>query len=367
MQSELKKLLSGAGAQTEKESLYGKNLSELEELCRAWSWPKFRAKQLFQALYQQHHIDFQDISYLSKEQRSFLSENYSLDWSPPEKVQEDRDGTCKMLFPVGQGAIESVLIPNKKGEHTLCVSSQLGCRWACVFCQTGEMGLLRNLSSGEILNQVRALRRGFKLPSGRWLQGVDRIVFMGMGEPLDNPALERTLSLLSDGQAFGFSPRRITVSTVGLSPQLAEFMGFERPYRLAISIHNPLSEERSNLIPAEHVYPLEEVLGVLAEHRDKRRVTLEYTLVDGENDQDYHAEALAEMALKSDARVNLLQCHPNNLGYLGSPEERLLEFQRIIENAGVRCTWRRSHGTDIAAACGMLLTQEDEEDEEGEA
>ncbi|WGK68676.1 23S rRNA (adenine(2503)-C(2))-methyltransferase RlmN [Candidatus Haliotispira prima] len=377
-----------------KEVLFGKTLTELQELCRRLCWPEFRARQMYQAMYARGCNPFEEWTVLSRAEREYLGQNFDLACYEALKLQTAGDGTIKFLYPLaeyfsadhasaearrklglGQSelipAVETVLIPNPKpghkGEYTLCVSSQWGCRWACQFCQTGEMGLKRQLSCAEILAQLRCARLLLEGQSAKTqtAKHVNRIVFMGMGEPLENPHLERALEILSDeGKrgGYGLSARRITVSTVGLVEYLELFFQFAKPYRLALSVHNPLSEERSRLIPAEFVSPLEDVIRLMEQRQslgDKRRITFEYTLIAGENDQDYHAEALADLALRVGARVNLIPCHENSAGYLGSSAADLHRFQTWMSQRGLRCTIRKSQGEEIQAACGMLAGSND--------
>ncbi|MEM9424431.1 MAG: 23S rRNA (adenine(2503)-C(2))-methyltransferase RlmN [Spirochaetota bacterium] len=359
------------------EVLFGKSLLELQELCLRLGWPKFRAQQIYTQIYRGGYAgacrDFSSLKGLSKNEQVYLQEHYDLMYYEPLNLQQAEDGTIKFVYPLKEyflpntggleqkplAAVEAVLIPGTK-EYTLCLSSQWGCRWACQFCQTGEMGLQRQLSSAEILAQFRCAQDILKTSASKTgLASVSRVVFMGMGEPLENPELGKVLEILSDPHGgYGLGARRITVSTVGLGEYLPAFFALEKPYRLALSVHNPISDERSRLIPAEFSSPLEDVIRQIERRRDcgdRRRLTFEYTLIDGENDQDYHAEALADLALRVQARINLIACHKNKAGYLGS--SRLERFQELLQNRSIRCTVRKSRGEEIAAACGMLIME----------
>jgi 23S rRNA (adenine2503-C2)-methyltransferase len=265
-----------------------------------------------------------------------------------EARQESSDGTVKYLWRLPDGeAVESVLIP-EGARRTLCISSQAGCPLRCAFCATGTMGLLRNLAPWEIAGQVREL-----LLAPEPVKPTN-VVFMGMGEPLLNwEAVSTALTLLNDPEALGIGARHITVSTVGIVPALAQLAKRPEQFRLAISLHAPTSESRRALMPIDRKYPLPDVMKAIAAF--SRRVTFEYVMIAGHNDRDADLLALAALARKAGALVNLLPLHPGGLTPLEpTSRRRMAAFLAGLEARGVEAVLRRSRGLDIAAACGQL-------------
>ena len=265
--------------------------------------------------------------------------------------QVSQDGTQKYLWRLAdQEAIESVLIPSGT-RRTLCISSQAGCALGCVFCATGRMGFRRNLTPAEIAAQVReiVIRNPADKPTN--------IVFMGMGEPLLNwPAVSTTLSILNDERGFGIGARHITVSTVGIVPGMEALRQRPEQFRLAISLHSPHPEERLALMPIEKKYPLAEVIE--AARKFGRRVTFEYVLIQGRNDRDADADALAHLARSLAAHVNLLPLHPGGSpGLTPSSGNRIRAFADRLRSVGIEAVVRRSRGLDINAACGQLYVE----------
>jgi 23S rRNA (adenine2503-C2)-methyltransferase len=265
--------------------------------------------------------------------------------------QVSRDGTEKFLWSLADGeAIESVLIPEGR-RRTLCVSSQVGCALGCVFCATGRMGFRRQLSAGEIAGQVRqlVLRNADAAPTN--------VVFMGMGEPLLNwDAVDTALTILNSSEGLGIGARHITVSTVGILPQLAKFAQRPEQFRLAVSLHAATSDVRGALMPVERKYPLAELLEALRQFR--RRVTLEYVLIAGRNDALGAADALARLAAPLGALVNLLPLHPGGAdGLAPSAHKRMIDFEARLRRQGISAVLRRSRGLDISAACGQLRVE----------
>jgi 23S rRNA (adenine2503-C2)-methyltransferase len=264
-----------------------------------------------------------------------------------------RDGTEKFLWRLADGeAIESVLIPEGK-RRTLCISSQVGCALGCVFCATGRMGWRRQLSAAEIAGQVRevVLQDEGKRPTN--------VVFMGMGEPLLNwEAVDTALTILNHADGCGIGARHITLSTVGILPNLARFAQRPEQFRLAVSLHAPTAAARQALMPIEKKYPLAEVMKALRQFR--RRVTLEYVLIGGRNDSLEAADALAALARPLAAHVNLLPLHPGGApGLTPSPRPQMLAFERRLRAHGIEAVLRRSRGLDISAACGQLRVELD--------
>lgn len=313
--------------------------------------PAYRATQVFGRLWQHPVGSFDDMSELPKELRKSLAESFNLTCLELETRQKSSDGTEKFLFRLSDTQmIETVAIPD--GDRlTFCISSQAGCALQCAFCATGAMGFQRNLRPSEIAGQVRALRMLTPplIPTN--------IVFMGMGEPLMNwKAVSPTLTLLNDPRALGIGARHITVSTVGILPGIIALAERREQFRLAISIHAPTDTLRQSLMPVNTKYPLAEVID--AARSFDRRVTFEYVLLGGVNDQPEHAHQLAELALDCRAFVNLIPLHPGGtMGFTPSSAEVTSAFAAILRKHGVETAIRRSRGLDISAACGQLRTE----------
>jgi 23S rRNA (adenine2503-C2)-methyltransferase len=333
-------------------SIFGSTLSELSRIAAEAGLPTFAAKQLSDWLYRKNAVSFQDMLNIPLRARQWLSERYSIDVPGPVKVTESLDGTRKYLFPARQGGfVEAAWIPEGT-RATLCLSVQVGCKMGCLFCMTGKQGFQGNLSSGEILNQYRSLPER---------DTVTNIVYMGMGEPMDNllNVLE-SLDVLCSSDGYGLSPSRVTVSTVGLIPAMKEFLERSRCH-LAVSMHSPFEEERRRLMPVENVYPLKEVLSVLRERplARQRRVSFEYVMFRGVNDSDRHAREVAKILNGIRCRVNLIPFHPiPGTPLAPAPRETIEHFQQELKRRGILTTIRQSRGLDISAACGMLSTRE---------
>ncbi len=333
--------------------LYGKTLSELTEQVKIWGMPKYMGKQLAEWLYQKKVYDFEGMTNISKKNRLFLSQNATITCPKYIEVKESIDGTKKYLYPViGQEKkfIEAVYIPDEN-RNTLCISSQVGCRYACSFCMTGRQGWQGHLSAGEIVNQVA------NLPE---INDLTNIVFMGMGEPFDNPKnVMNTLEILTSEYGLHMSKKRITVSTIGVIPEMRRFLE-ETGCHLAISIHSPFDEERKKLMPVQKIYPIKDVLTTLREFDfdNHRRVSFEYILFEGINESDKHAKELVKILEGIRCRVNLMRFHPIPNSPLKSPNEEVVErFRQSLINRGIMATVRTSRGLDIEAACGMLSTK----------
>jgi len=310
--------------------------------------PAYRAGQIFRRLWQAPVAAWSEATELPLALRTELDAAFPLPRLAAEVEQLSADGTRKFLWRLADGeAIESVLIPSG-GRRTLCISSQAGCALKCAFCATGQMGYRRNLSAFEIAGQVReiALRDPADLPTN--------VVFMGMGEPLLNwPAVDTALTILNAPDGLGIGARHITVSTVGILPGMQAFARRPEQFRLAISLHAPTSAQRLGIMPIEKKYDLEAVLAAAAAFR--KRVTFEYVMIGGVNDQDADADRLARLARRLGALVNILPLHPG-----GAPDltptsgERIRAFASRLRNQGIEATVRRSRGLDIDAACGQL-------------
>ncbi len=327
-----------------KKTLLGKNLQQLQEVAREFGLPAFTGKQLADWLYKKKVTDLSQMTNLSKVARERMKEaGYEVgrtDWS---LVTESTDGTKKYLF----GGVEAVMIPDED-RYTLCVSSQKGCKMSCRFCMTGRQGFHGHLTAAEILSQYMGVEESDRLTN---------TVFMGMGEPLDNyPEVLRTIEVLTADWGFGWSPKRITLSTIGVLPALKRYLEETRCH-LAVSLHNPFDEERRALMPVQKAFPIQEVVDLIRQYdfTGQRRVSFEYILFDGVNDTKRHADALLRMLRGLECRINLIRFHKIPDSDLSpTPMERILWFQKRLNEGGIVTTLRASRGEDILAACGML-------------
>ncbi len=331
-----------------KVNLLGKTLPQLQELCAAEGFPRFTAKQLCDWLYKKRAESIDAMTNLSLAQRARLNEIAYIGREAPVRCQVSRDGTKKYLFHVLAGHfIEAVYIP-EEDRATLCVSCQVGCKMGCHFCVTGQQGFHGNLSAGDILNQL------FSIPE---YEELTNVVFMGMGEPMDNldAILAATQAMTADW-GLGWSPKRITVSTVGIVPGLKRFLD-ESQCHLAVSLHNAVPQERLQMMPVQKAFPLNEVLALLR-HYDwsgQRRLSFEYTMFRGLNDDQQHAQKLVDALKGLDCRVNLIRFHESpEAPYKTSMPTAIKAFQDYLNRHGVICTLRASRGQDIDAACGLL-------------
>jgi 23S rRNA (adenine2503-C2)-methyltransferase len=321
------------------------------EFLRARGEPSYRASQILPRLWQQPVASFDEISALPRPLRSALSEHFSLPRLELSARQTSADGTEKFLFRLHDGqAIETVAIPD--GDRlTFCISSQAGCALQCAFCATGAMGFARNLELFEIASQVREL--ALLDPPLR----ATNIVFMGMGEPLMNwPNVSKTLTVLNSPEGFGIGARHITVSTVGVLPGITALGERPEQFRLAISIHAPSDELRRSLMPINIKYPLADVIE--AAKSFDRRVTFEYVMLAGVNDQPEHAMQLAALARECAAFVNLIPLHPGGAGdFTPTTAHDIRAFAAQLRRHGIEAAIRKSRGKDIAAACGQLRVE----------
>src|SRR5688572_9437887 len=318
--------------------------------------PKYRIKQALSWIYERDAAGFAAMTDLPTKIREKLAETF--DFANPEsaRVEVSHDGTAKHLWRLRDGElIESVLIP-VKDRLTLCMSSQAGCAMACTFCATGWSGYRRNLTPGEIVAQFRGARRWAK-ENGRG--PITNIVYMGMGEPLMNrKAVMRSLTLLN--RAYGLGARRITVSTVGVVPGILELAERKEQFRLAVSLHAPNHKLRAQLVPIEKKYPLPELMEALHKFdaAGGRRITFEYVMIAGVNDEVGLAHELAELVRPFGAHVNLIPFNPiPGTEWRPSSKERLREFATVLDQRGVEATVRAPRGRDIAAACGQLRAE----------
>ncbi len=336
------------------EYLYGQTLSQLEALCNRLEMPRFAAKQIARWLYDKHATTIEAMSDLSVRHRALLAETYEVGFAAPEKVSISTDGTKKYLYRTSQNHfIESAYIPD--GDRaTLCISSQAGCRMGCRFCATGRQGLQHSLSTNEILNQIGSLPERERLTN---------VVFMGMGEPLDNlDSLLPTLEILTSAWGFGWSPTRITVSTAGVASRLERFLDATQVH-LAVSLHNPFPHERAEIMPVEKAWPIREVVEILRRYdfTHQRRVSFEYIVMSGLNDSPRHIRELCRLLDGIKCRINLIRFHKIPGSPYFSPDDgAMIAFRDALTAKGIHTTIRTSRGEDIQAACGLLSTAQNE-------
>lgn len=333
---------------TDKTPLIGMTLSRLREVASACGMPAFSAKQMAQWLYEKRVTDIEEMTNLSKKARARLSEEYCVGRFAPKMEARSVDGTVKYLFEgVGGRDIEAVYIPDKE-RATLCVSSQAGCKMNCSFCMTGKQGFHGNLTSADIINQILSIPESEKLTN---------IVFMGMGEPMDNlDAVLGAIEVLTESWGFAWSPKRITVSSIGKIKELRTLLDTTKVH-IAISVHSPFSQERLSLMPVEKAYPLKDVLALLSNYdfAHQRRLSVEYIMFKGLNDDLRHADALARLLKGLNSRVNLIRFHAiPGVDLKTTSEPAMVAFRDRLNDLGITATIRTSRGEDIMAACGML-------------
>lgn len=335
-----------------KEPLLGKTREELDVIANNLGLPKYTGGQLAYWLYKTQVESFDDMSNISKKARALLSEQFETGFNKPVSVSISTDGTKKYLFSNGKGKfIESAYIPDGD-RHTLCVSSQVGCKMGCLFCMTGKQGFQGQLSTGEILNQLRSIPE-------RNL--ITNIVYMGMGEPFDNlDAVMKSTSIITAEYGFAISVRKVTVSTIGIIPAMKTFLENSK-CNLAISLHTPFDDERRKLMPIQNVYPVKDVVETIQQYDlgKYRRVSFEYIMFKGLNDTRRHVNELARLLNKVNCRINLIRFHSiPGTPLEGSDENVILDFQQALNAKGIVTTIRASRGQDIEAACGLLSTKE---------
>ncbi|MBO4760909.1 MAG: 23S rRNA (adenine(2503)-C(2))-methyltransferase RlmN [Bacteroidales bacterium] len=328
--------------------LLGKTPSELKEIALSTGLPKFAGDQIARWLYKSRVRDIESMTNISKAGREKLSEIAEVGLVEYSMCQESVDGTKKYLFPVSEtNSVEAVMIPDAD-RHTLCVSSQAGCRMGCHFCMTGRQGFHGNLDAAQIISQYLAVDEA---------ESLTNTVFMGMGEPLDNyENVKRAIEILTADWGFGWSPKRITLSSIGVLPNLKRYLE-ETKCHLAISMHNPFAEERLELMPVQKPFPIEKVVELIRQYdfSGQRRVSFEYTMFTGVNDSDRHADAIIRMLRGLECRVNLIRFHKiPDFPYETSSETSMERFRDRLSRAGITATIRASRGEDIFAACGML-------------
>ncbi|MDO4190180.1 MAG: 23S rRNA (adenine(2503)-C(2))-methyltransferase RlmN [Bacteroidales bacterium] len=333
-----------------KQSLLGMTPDELKRVVTEAGLKPFVAKQIAHWLYVKGVATIDEMSNLPKTARELLNKNYEVGRQQPISAVTSVDGTRKYLFATTHGTVETVYIP-EDDRHTLCVSSQVGCKMNCQFCMTGKQGWSGHLTATEILNQIYSVDESKLLTN---------IVFMGMGEPFDNTDnVLRTIEAMTADWGAAWSPKRITVSTVGIVPGMVRFLK-ESKCHLAISLHNPIATERGEIMPIQKAFPLERILSAVKEFdfAHQRRLSFEYIVFEGINDTQRHATQLVQLLKRLPCRVNLIRWHAIPGMDMHSPSEiKMVQFRDYLNNNGITCTIRRSRGEDIAAACGLLKSE----------
>lgn len=335
-------------SEIKKIALLGKTPEELLEIVLSLGLPKFTAKQISDWLYKKKIWTVDDMTNLSKIARERLSEKHEIGLVNPIEQQQSSDGTKKYLFPYfDTSSTEAVMIPDED-RYTLCVSSQAGCKMGCVFCMTGKQGFTGNMTVAQILSQFYTIDEASILTNA---------VFMGMGEPLDNLRnVLKSIEVLTADWGFGWSPKRITLSSIGILPALKEFLDSTKVH-IAISLHSPFENERLNLMPAQKAFPLSQIIDLIKTYdfTGQRRVSFEYIMFEGFNDTKRHADTLARILRGLESRVNLIRFHKIPDSDLRPSSDLVMEnFRHRLNDAGVTATIRTSRGEDILAACGML-------------
>ena len=342
----------------QKRALLGLTLAELQALAKELGMPGFAAKQIAAWLYDKKVASIDEMTNLSLKHRELLKEAYEVGAEAPVDAMRSVDGTVKYLYRVGEGHfVEAVYIPD--GDRaTLCVSSQVGCKMNCKFCMTGKQGFSAHLTAGQIINQINSLPERDRLTN---------VVMMGMGEPLDNlDEVLKALDIMTAPYGYAWSPKRVTLSTVGLRKGLRRFLE-ETDCHLAVSLHSPIPLQRRELMPAEKAFSIVEIVDLLRgyDFSKQRRLSFEYILFKGVNDSPLHARELVKLLRGLDCRVNLIrfQAIPG-VDLSGCDMEAMTAFRDYLTSHGVFTTIRASRGEDIFAACGMLSTAKMEEKKE---
>jgi 23S rRNA (adenine2503-C2)-methyltransferase len=338
----------------QKDSLIGKRADEIAFILGNLGEPGYRARQIYQWIHH-HNVDsFEEITSISKSLRQTLFDNFLLHTLTMVKQQTAGDGTIKFLWRLPDDRhIESVLIPELK-RNTICISSQVGCPLDCHFCATGNMGLVRNLSPGEIVDQVLSIKKLTNLI-------ITNVVFMGMGEPFLNYARSiKACKILGDPEGVGIAQNKITISTSGIIPKIYQYTEEKNPYNLAISLHAPNQEIRQKIMPIAFKFPLPELMESIRYYTNvhkRNRVTFEYVLLHGVNDSAKEAKELISLLSPIRCKLNIIPCNKNNLGFKSPSNLHLEKFMAILTHAPFAVTLRKNRGEDITAACGQLAVE----------
>jgi len=340
-----------------KKRLLGMTLNELKSVAGELGLPSYAAKQMADWLYKKRVTSIAAMTNIAASKRNLLDERYDVGAISPVDSKKSVDGTVKYLFSADENHfVESVYIPTDD-RNTLCVSSQVGCKMNCLFCMTGKMGFVQNLTANEILNQIQSLPE---------FDSLSNVVFMGMGEPLDNvDELFKILEILTSSYGYAWSPKRITVSTIGTTKGLQRFLD-ESQCNLAISLHSPFGDERLSLMPVEKAFPINEIIEKVKQYdfAHQRRISFEYIVFKNLNDDLRHARGLIKLLKGFPCRVNLIRFHAiPNVPLQSSDIQNMEVFRDVLNAAGIICTIRASRGEDIFAACGMLSTVKQQQKE----
>ena len=328
--------------------LSGKSYSEITDILSESGFSNIQAEKITYWLYRRRIRDFMEMDNLPKTVRLYLNDQFLPGFYEPYQTILSDDQSKKYIFSTQSGfPVEAVYMPDNK-RNTVCVSSQAGCRMGCCFCYTGKLGFKGNLEVYEILNQVGSIPEAAKLT---------HVVFMGMGEPLDNyDNVLKAIDILTAQWGFAFSPRNVTISTIAIKPRLETFIE-KTKCNIAISIHSPFEDERSTMIPSAGKYNVREILDLIQSHNWERhrRVTFQYIMIDGFNDTERHLKELIRILKGTRIRINLMSYHPSEGSILqSSPDELQWYFKRQLVYNGISASIRRSRGEDIGAACGLL-------------
>ena len=343
----------------EKKTLLGLTLDELKDVARQLGMPAFTGSQIAKWIYERRVKSIDEMTNISKGNRAKLAESYEIGCMAPIESRHSKDGTVKYLFPVRttdgdtsrKRFVETVYIPEEGGHATLCVSCEVGCKMNCLFCQTGKQGFHGYLTVADILNQA------YSIPEA---DSLTNIVYMGQGEPMDNlDNVLRSTQILTAPYGWAWSPKRITVSSVGLKDKLQRFLN-ESDCQVAISLHSPIHEQGEKLMPAEKGMAIKDVVDLLRDYdfSHQRRLTFEYIVFGGLNDSQTHAREICRLLKGLDCHVNLIRFHQiPNVPLHGASPERMETFRDYLTAHGFYCTIRASRGQDIEAACGLLSTK----------
>jgi len=335
-------------------SLLGLTIDQIAEAIKSWDEPGYRARQLYQWIHH-HNIDtFHEITTIPKTLRQRLTDHFIIKTMNLEDLLIARDGTEKYLWRLSDNRfLESVLIPEDR-RNTICISSQVGCSLDCSFCATGTMGLIRNLTSGEIVEQVLQIKKLSQY-------SVTNVVFMGMGEPfLNYSRVIQASKILGDPEGVAIANRKITISTIGIIPKIYQYTDENLPFGLAISLHAPNQKLREQIMPIAHKFVLAELLESIKYYmkaRKRNRVTFEYVLLHGINDSIKEAKQLVTLLSPLRCKLNIIACNQNNLGFTPPPSQQLKKFIAVMLDAPFTVTLRKNRGEDIAAACGQLVVK----------
>ena len=336
-------------------SIYDYNFEDLVNVIIQAGQPEFRANQIWLGLYQNFYSNWEQFTNLPKELRNEFENKFSFGVIDSQKIiKSGNEGSQKSLFFTYEGfPVESVLLKSDN-RHTLCISTQSGCAMGCVFCATGKLGLLRNLSSGEIIEQLIFFERTLNHQEKR----INNIVIMGMGEPFTNyESVKNAIKIINHPEGINLGSRRITLSTIGIIPQILKFAQDFPQVNLSISLHAPNDELRTSLVPMNRYYPLSQLIKACREYINltNRRITFEYVMIENVNDTKVHARQLISLLQNLLCHVNLIPLNPIDLAIIRpSPPQTIIAFQKLLVKQGVPTTIRKSFGLKINAGCGQL-------------